>query len=188
MGIENDLKDIFSLLTRFLSESTSPTSDKKPKSNRGGASSAVSRAREWVAAGVKYHGGVNGGKDFICGGTVKRPKNPLWDPYRTDCSGLVAWAWGQKPPGRTCSMFAPFDTSGSSQITVDELRAGDALNSGKHICLFVDWIDRNELTMRVIQATTCNKAASEDVVHFKQVNEKTLANSSGVKFYPIRRK
>src|SRR5262245_11933861 len=61
------------------------------------------RARTWVDAQVPYCGGPNGGKDVICGGTCVRSgdsKNTEWDPYRSDCSGFLSWAWGLEAPGR----------------------------------------------------------------------------------------
>src|SRR3954463_16145287 len=52
----------------------------------------MSRAQTWVDLQVPYCGGVNGGTDYICGGTCQRP-HAAWDNFRTDCSGFVSWAW-----------------------------------------------------------------------------------------------
>jgi hypothetical protein len=53
---------------------------------------------------MPYCGGVNGGTDYICGGTCYRSgagNTAQWNVYRTDCSGLVSWAWGVPGPGWT---------------------------------------------------------------------------------------
>src|ERR1700712_2059865 len=52
----------------------------------------MSRAQQWVDLQVPYCGGVNGGTDYVCGGTCERP-HAAWDDFRTDCSGFVSWAW-----------------------------------------------------------------------------------------------
>src|SRR5439155_24863195 len=62
-----------------------------------------------------------------------------WDPYRSDCSGFVSWAWGLPPPGRTTKNFAPFQTDLTHEIDAMTLRAGDAINNSTHVMLFVAW-------------------------------------------------
>jgi len=37
--------------------------------------------------------------DTACSPVCTRPDNPQWDPYRSDCSGLVSWAWGAAGAG-----------------------------------------------------------------------------------------
>lgn len=107
---------------------------------------AIARARQWVDAGMPYCQCPNGGSDShgFCGG---RPDNPDWDAYRSDCSGLVSWSWGVPPPGHVTWTFAPYDGSVSHEIAIDELRAGDALNTNEdghhHIALFVEWAGTN---------------------------------------------
>lgn len=193
-----DYSDISALLEKLKSYFSGSSELPKGKSSLpkleeigkplGGNSQAISRAREWVAVKMPYCGGINGGNDIICGGKCIRKdnqKNPIWDKYRTDCSGLVSWAWGLKPPGHVCASLAPFATDVSYAITVDELAPGDACNSGKHIFLFVGWAD-TQGTARIIQARGCKHPTSEETVKFKKINDNTIMSPDGLKFHPIR--
>jgi hypothetical protein len=100
----------------------------------------VARAREWVAAGVPYCQCPYGGSDSH-GYCANRPENPEWDPYRSDCSGYVSFAWALGGPGRVCSGFAPYDGGVSYVIDAADLKPGDAINCGEHIMLFSGWVD-----------------------------------------------
>jgi MYXO-CTERM domain-containing protein len=105
---------------------------------------ALSRAQEWVTAKLLYCQSPNGkaDPDTSCPATCNRESNPQWDPYRSDCSGFVSWAWGLAAPGLVTSEFAPFDTSVSQTIQASDLQPGDACNltAGGHIVLFVAWV------------------------------------------------
>jgi MYXO-CTERM domain-containing protein len=106
-------------------------------------STILSRAEQWVTAKLLYCQAANGAPDLdpSCPSTCTRESNPAWDPYRSDCSGFVAWAWGLPPPGNTTSEYAPADTSVSYVIKGIDLEPGDALNiPGDHIVLFVSWV------------------------------------------------
>jgi hypothetical protein len=109
---------------------------------------SVARARLWVAAKLHYCQAPNGGHDLDadCPSTCEREANPDWDPYRSDCSGLVSWAWMLPAPGRTTAGFAPFDTSITHAIAAAELRPGDAVNNDSHVMLFVGWKSATEAT------------------------------------------
>ncbi len=103
---------------------------------------AVARGAEWVAAQVPYCQSPNGqpDPDPACSSICMRPSNPAWDPYRSDCSGFVSWAWGLPPPGRTTSELAPAVTDITQVIDGNSLLPGDALNiPGDHMVLFVAW-------------------------------------------------
>jgi len=102
---------------------------------------AVARAMEWVDAKLPYCQAANHQRDYdtACPSTCTRPDNPDWDAYRSDCSGLVSWAWGLPPPGRVTSTFAPFDTTASHTIKAANLQPGDAVNNSEHMMLFKDW-------------------------------------------------
>jgi hypothetical protein len=104
---------------------------------------AVARAMTWVEAKVPYCQAANHEHDgdADCASTCTRPDNPDWDPYRSDCSGLVSYAWGLPAPGRVTGAFAPFDKTVSEVIEGADLQAGDAVNNDHHIMLFEDWID-----------------------------------------------
>src|SRR5262245_45678673 len=80
--------------------------DAEKTANQGDALSgddAVSRAMEWVYAAMPYCGAANHKYDGqLCFTTCDRygaAANPEWDAYRSDCSGLVSWAWGLSPVG-----------------------------------------------------------------------------------------
>ena len=136
-------------------------------SHDGAGDDAVARAREWVAAKVPYCGGPNGGKDVICGGTCTRTgtaENKAWDAYRSDCSGLVSFAWDLPAPGHTTSDFAPFATDVSKEITVAALMPGDALNNDEHVMLFAGWKNAEMTEADIIQESDCGKVANEQTL------------------------
>ena len=137
----------------------------------GGTTStaATKRAESWVAAGMPYCGGVNFGSDSICGGTCKRygaADTSAWNSYRSDCSGLVSYAWGLAAPGLTTSGFAPYDSSASYEIDGSQLEPGDALNSApeEHIILFAGWANRAEGQANIIEEYNCGHDATAHVL------------------------
>jgi hypothetical protein len=104
----------------------------------------VDRAMEWVNAKLQYcmapNGGSNWPQDTACSHYCSRQHNAAWDPYRSDCSGLVSYAWGLAAPGHTTRDLAPHDTSVSYSISAIDLKPGDAVNYWQdHIMLFVKW-------------------------------------------------
>ncbi len=112
------------------------------------AADAIARAEQWVAAKLLYCQSPNGADDSIdpaCSPICMRQSNPAWDPYRSDCSGLVSWAWELPPPGRTTADFAPNTSDITSVIQASDLQMGDAVNtddsvsSEHHIMLFKEW-------------------------------------------------
>ncbi len=103
---------------------------------------AISRAEQWVAAQLLYCQSPNHASDTIdpaCPAVCNRTDNPAWDPYRSDCSGLVSWSWGLPPPGRTTYGFAPFATDITTAIAASSLAPGDAVNNSDHVMLFKAW-------------------------------------------------
>lgn len=103
---------------------------------------AVARGKAWVEQQVPYCQAPNHehDNDADCSSTCTRPDNPDWDPYRSDCSGFVSWAWDLPAPGRTTHDFAPFVTDITHEIDVTDLRPGDAINNTTHMMLFEDWV------------------------------------------------
>ncbi|MFI5300198.1 MAG: hypothetical protein ACHREM_19085 [Polyangiales bacterium] len=102
----------------------------------------LANAQEWVTAKLLYCQSANHAPDYdtSCSSTCVREDNPTWDPYRSDCSGFVSWAWGLPAPGRDTNEFAPADTTVSFTINGSDLQPGDALNiPGEHIILFTGW-------------------------------------------------
>jgi hypothetical protein len=107
------------------------------------AAAAIANAEQWVAAQLLYCQSPNHASDTIdpaCPAVCNRTDNPAWDPYRSDCSGLVSWAWGLPPPGRTTYGFAPFETDITQAIAASALAPGDAVNNSDHVMLFKAWV------------------------------------------------
>jgi MYXO-CTERM domain-containing protein len=99
----------------------------------------IARAESWVAAGMPYCQCANHAWDSH--GQCNRPDNPDWDPYRSDCSGFVSYAWGLPAPGLICDH--PYSISlwtVSTPIDAMALMPGDALNSTEHVMLFKAWV------------------------------------------------
>ena len=107
-------------------------------------SSAVSRAEEWATAKLHYCQSANHKRDYdaACSEYCERQDNSSWDPYRSDCSGLVSWAWGLSAPGRITTEFAPFQDDITHAISASSLQPGDAVNNSDHIMLFKNWVHR----------------------------------------------
>ncbi len=107
---------------------------------------AVSRAEDWVAVKLHYCQAPNHKHDYdaACSSTCNRYSNPQWDPYRSDCSGLVSWAWGLPAPGRVTTQFAPFQTDISKAISAIDLAPGDAVNNSEHVMLFKKWVTKGK--------------------------------------------
>jgi uncharacterized membrane protein YgcG len=108
-------------------------------------SDVIARAQLWVTAMVPYCQSPNGqpDPDTSCSPTCERPGEPAaWDPYRSDCSGFVSWAWGLPAPGLDTSEFVPGQNSvPTMEIDGTTMQPGDACNiGGDHIVLFVNWI------------------------------------------------
>lgn len=121
---------------------------------------AVARATEWVTAKVPYCQAANHEPDgdSSCSATCERPDNPDWDPYRSDCSGFVSWAWGLPAPGHTTATFAPFDTSVSTAIEGADLQPGDALNNDTHSMLFVAWTTDDMSEAQLMDEPGCSSS------------------------------
>jgi len=102
---------------------------------------AITRGALWVAAKVPYCQAANHQPDYdsACASVCNRPDNADWDPYRSDCSGFVSWAWDLPAPGRTTAGFAPFKTDLTHEIAGTDLRPGDAVNNSEHVMLFTEW-------------------------------------------------
>jgi hypothetical protein len=103
---------------------------------------SVARAQLWVDAQVPYCQAPNHehDNDADCASTCERPDVPDWDPYRSDCSGFVSWAWALPAPGRVTSTFAPFDMEITQVIQAADLQPGDAINNSTHMMLFKEWV------------------------------------------------
>jgi hypothetical protein len=119
----------------------------------------LARGMQWVAAQLEYCQAPNHATDHdsACPSTCERMDNPEWDPYRSDCSGFVSWAWELPPPGRTTKNFAPFQTDLTHVIAADELRPGDAVNNSEHVMLFEKWVTQGSEAM-FLEETGCSSS------------------------------
>jgi len=103
---------------------------------------AVVRAQSWV--------GVTPYSQFNC-------YTNAYGDFRTDCSGLIAMAWGLG--GRGDSWWTGNLGSVSTRISASQLEAGDALlyhdgtSNGSHVAMFVRWDDVARSRPVVIQET-----------------------------------
>ncbi len=111
------------------------------------SSDVLTRANEWVAVKLKYCQSANGARDYdaACSTYCSRQSNPQWDPYRSDCSGFVSWAWGLPSPGRVTGQFAPFVSDITKAIPAIDLQPGDAVNNSEHIMLFKEWVTKGSV-------------------------------------------
>jgi len=104
---------------------------------------AIARGELWIEAKVPYCQAINHAHDADadCASTCTRPDNADWDPYRSDCSGFVSWAWDLPSTGggRTTAGFAPFKTDITHVIDGLDLQPGDAVNNDEHIMMFKEW-------------------------------------------------
>lgn len=123
----------------------------------------VALARQWVAVKMPYCQAVNGGTELdrkcvslrgsrTCNRTGAANR-PSWNGYRSDCSGLVSFAWGLKAPGLTTRGFLP---GAAKYVPTQDLQPGDALvRPGRHVVLFARWIDKDKGQATVIAEPGC---------------------------------
>lgn len=109
-----------------------------------------------------------------------RTENPAWDPYRSDCSGLVSWAWELRAPGRTTYGFAPFQTDITHAITASALQPGDAVNNADHVMLFKAWVTPGQRAV-FIEEPGCSTA----VKHAREVTSDVSISGSTIHDYYV---
>ena len=140
--------------------SSAPGTEGQSSSSPIASDDAIARAEEWVAAQVPYCQSANHQPDgdHACASVCNRADNADWDPYRSDCSGLVSWAWGLPAPGRTTSELAPAVNDITHAIDAALLAPGDAVNiPGDHMMLFKEWVVSNQ-TATFIEEPGCSSA------------------------------
>jgi len=161
----------------------------------GCGTSAVKRAMTWVNADVQYCQAAQGEHDYdnACASICVRAHNRAWDPYRSDCSGFVSYAYGLPAPGRITGQFAPYATDVSFKLSSPrDLTEGDAINStpAEHIMLFHSWLNAAKTRARFIEEPGCSAA----VPHAKVTDTDVTINDNGtihlacngMTFFPIR--
>ena len=119
----------------------------------------MGRAEQWVNAQLTYCQSPNHQRDYdpSCSSVCKRTDNAAWDPYRSDCSGLVSWAWGLPAPGARPPGFAPFVTDITPVIAASDLQPGDAVNNSDHVMLFKAWVTPGQVAT-FIEEPGCSAA------------------------------
>jgi hypothetical protein len=124
-----------------------------------GAPRSVARAREWATAKLGYCQSPNHERDFDadCQYSCDREDHPVWDAYRSDCSGLIAWSWQLPAPGITTGDLAPYQIVLSHPVPAVELRPGDAVNNHRHAMLFAEWVARPYVA-RFVEEPGCHSA------------------------------
>jgi hypothetical protein len=137
---------VFAVAGLGASCASTTTVDSSEQADQGddaiSASDAIARAEEWVSVKLHYCQSANHARDYdaACSSTCERHSDPAWDPYRSDCSGLVSWAWKLPAPGRTTLQFAPYETDITKTIEATDLAPGDAINNSDHVMLFKKWV------------------------------------------------
>jgi uncharacterized membrane protein YgcG len=161
-----------------MASSSEPTaSDSVAAENDGlDSATAISRAMQWVDAKLQYCEAAyhQVDKDDSCTSTCERQEDPRWDAYRSDCSGLVSYAWGLSAPGPTTWEFAPAAGGQGKVISFDELSPGDALNHPyEHIILFKQWVSPG--VAELLEEPGCGNMG----VHYAHQFTASLSQSNG---------
>jgi hypothetical protein len=150
------------------------------KSSQKGAAAlsgddSVSRAMEWVYAAMPYCGAPNRQYDsLLCGITCNRDgaaDNAAWNPYRSDCSGLVSWAWGLSAPGQTTWGL----DSMTKAIPTSSLVPGDILITSGHVVLFAGWTNMSAGAATIIHEGDCGQVAKTVPVSIQVGDNSTFA-------------
>jgi len=168
---------------------------RQPFTQPGCGSAAVHRALEWVNVQLHYCQAPNGQSDpdADCPHICSRYSNHAYDPYRSDCSGLVSYAYGLPAPGRDTNNFAPYQTDISRVLESPmHLRHGDAINSDphEHIMIFVEWLSEDRTRMRLLEEPGCSSSTPYARVTDSDVtvnqNGTLFVVENGMTFWPIR--
>jgi MYXO-CTERM domain-containing protein len=170
------------------SESTNEPAGDEPlgvTSEAISSSDVITCAEEWVADQVPYCGGVNGGTDYICGGTCSRP-SAAWDNYRSDCSGFVSWCWKiASDPTTSSYMVDKSGANGWHTIALADLQAGDALVCDGHIKIFSQLVSATKA--EVYEESNCGKVAHKSVESFTKSGETVKFQYDSRVYHAIRR-
>lgn len=110
-------------------------------------SEVVERGQLWVDNSVQYS------------------QSKYYDGYRQDCSGFVSMCWelDQSYTTRTIDEV-------SYQISMDDIRIGDAIFTPGHVVIFVRWVNEERTEYVALEESTWGKPALR--------REKNLISSS----------
>jgi hypothetical protein len=153
-------------------------------------SSVMARAEAWVSVKMPYCQVPNHHYDIdpYCSAICTRPNDPTWDPYRSDCSGFVSYAWGLGAPGRVTMQFAPFVNDITHVIAATDLQPGDAVNNNEHVMLFKSWVTHGSVAT-FVEEPGCQSSQpyAREVTSPVSINGGTIHVSfNGMTFYAIR--
>ena len=161
---------------------------------------AVNTAEQWVKVKMPYCQAANGGQELdsacynVTGRTCSRTgaaNSSVWNRYRSDCSGLVSYAWALKAPGLTTSGFLP---GTAKYIPMEDLQPGDALiRPGHHMVLFKAWKSKSAGTATVVSEPGCSAkggpyAQEQSWSMGRAPGAGTSAHWAGATYYSIRKK
>ena len=146
------------------------------------SSDVIARAQAWVDAKVPYCQAPNHKWDAACQKTCNRTgaaAKPEWDPYRSDCSGYVSYAWGLPPPGLVVTGLV--QSSVSTSISAADLEPGDALHASdnSHIILFAGWVGGGHSQMTIMHEGDCGKVAEKKNYSVTSISGSTVHFSWG---------
>jgi hypothetical protein len=158
---------------------------------------AVARAEEWVTNQLQYCQAAYGQTDYdqACwsmpweqNDRCYRHSNAAWNAYRSDCSGLVSYAWGLAAPGRTTYGFYPYQTDITKAIQGIDLQAGDAINNADHVMLFKQWVTKGAKAVFIEEpgCSTTIKYAHEVTVDVAISGSTVTPSGYGASFTAIR--
>lgn len=135
------------------------------------------RAWQWVNVGMPYCQVANFQYDSFCGYTCNRTgaaNTSTWNPYRSDCSGLVSWAWGVAAPGwNTTTIYN--DTTKTQRVGYWDIAMGDSITTNGHTMIFHGW--NADGSARVFQERACGLKASDNNILFTK-------NADGSLYWP----
>lgn len=152
------------------------------------------RAWQWVNAGMPYCQAVAGAYDSFCGKTCTRTgaaNNATWNAYRSDCSGLVSWAWGMSPPGvNTTTLYN--DTNLTQRVGYWDMQMGDAITTSNgstgHTMIFHGW--NADGSARIFQEIQCGTNAQDRAIAFVKMADGSLkwTGDNNRIYWPTRKK
>jgi hypothetical protein len=147
------------------------------------------RAWQWVNVGMLYCQVPNGQWDSFCGYTCNRTgaaNTAQWNPYRSDCSGLVSWAWGVGAPGWSSSTIYN-DTTQTQRIGYWDMQMGDSITTPGHTMIFHGW--NADGSARVFQELRCGLRAQDVNIPFVRNADGSLRwAADGRTYWPTRKK
>lgn len=154
------------------------------------------RAWQWVNTnGMLYCQVPNFQWDSFCGYTCNRTgaaNTAQWNPYRSDCSGLVSWAWGVAAPGWTTGTIFN-DTTQTQRVGYWDMQMGDAITTHNsstgngHTMIFHGW--NADGSARVFQELRCGLLAQDSNIPFVKNGDGSLYwAADGRTYWPVRKK